>query len=71
MKKPRSQFANWFSFNQHRKRFGAAAVAKAIDGVDLKELKRAVVDAGQPMMTHGSKKELQAHLADLRQEFPR
>ena len=69
MKKPRSQFANWFSFNQHRKRFGAAAVAKAIDGVDLRELKQAVVDAGQPMMTHGSKKELQAHLADLRQEF--
>ena len=69
MKRPRSQFANWFSFNQYRKRFGAAAVASAIDGVDLEELKQAVVDAGQPKMTYGAKKELQAHLADLRQEF--
>ncbi len=69
MKKPRSQFLKWFSFNQHRKRFGAAVVAKAIDGVDFNKLKLSVVDAGQPMLTYGSKKDLQAHIADLRREF--
>ena len=69
MKKPRSRLANWLSFNQHRKRFGAAAVARSIDGVDLQQLKQRRVDAGIPVMTHGSKKELPSHLDDLRQEF--
>lgn len=69
MRKPRGKLANWFSFNQHRKRFGAAAVAQAIGGVNLAELKSRRIDNGKAVMTYGSKKELPAHIADLRREF--
>ena len=69
MRKPRNKLVNWFSFNQHRKRFGAAAVAQAITGVNLAALKTHIIDAGDAVITHGSKKELQAHIADLYREF--
>lgn len=69
MRKPRSKLANWFSFNQHRKRFGAGKVAAALADADLSQLKTHRIEAGATVYTHGSKKELQAHIADLRQEF--
>ncbi|WP_037586894.1 hypothetical protein [Stenoxybacter acetivorans] len=69
MRKPRHPLANWFSFNQHRKRFGAVAVSAALEGVDLAQMKHSIITEGDAAYTHGSKKELAAHLADLRKEF--
>ena len=69
MRKPRGKLANLFSFNQHRKRFGAKSVANTINGVNLTELKKNIVDGDTPKINHGSKKELKAHIEDLRQEF--
>lgn len=69
MKKPRSKLANWLSFNQHRKRFGSSSVVKSMSGASYEDLKNTQVSAGEVRVTHGSKKELKAHMDDLRQEF--
>ncbi len=69
MKRPRNKIANWFSLNQHRKRFGAKKVSNALAAADFTRLKSQIIEGETPTMTHGSNKDIQQHIADLRREF--
>lgn len=69
MRKQRSKWVNWFSFNHYRKRFGASKVVRAIDEVDYQTLKMATIDVGDPVTARGITKNLQSHMKGLRKEF--
>lgn len=69
MRRPRSKIINWFSFNQHRKRFGAQSVSRTLISADYENLKSTIIDGEEAVMTYGSKKNIQHHIADLRAEF--
>ena len=68
----KTHFEHWFSFSRHRRRAGAAELAKALGGRDLQQLKETLIQAapGQQAETlHGSLVDLRAHLERLRLEF--
>lgn len=63
----KSRLERFLSFNQHRKRWGAARHLTA--DPDLAALRDRIVDAGKAVQTRGSDKSLDRHLANLRVEF--
>lgn len=68
-RRKRTRLERLFSFNQHRKRFGAG---KASDGLlenDFSSLLDKVIDGDELVYTHGSSKHLQTHFEALRKEF--
>ena len=67
MPRKKSKLERFFSFNQHRKRFGGGKHLN--DDIDLAELKATLVAGSEPHQTRGSEKSLDQHLANLRQEF--
>jgi hypothetical protein len=67
-RRKKSAFERFFSFKQHRRRFGAAKIIAA-DGPDLECMRRTVVDTESQCYTHGSENDLQEHLNNLRKEF--
>lgn len=69
MRRPRPKIINWFSFNQHRKRFGAKKVSQSLQHADYATLKTSLIAGDSPVMTYGSKKNIQHHIDDLRDEF--
>lgn len=72
MKRRKNTFEKWFSFNRHRRRFGAAALADKMDQDDLRALKTTLVPAKNNqahVYTHGSAPDLAEHLARLGGEF--
>lgn len=69
MKKSRSKLANWLSFNQHRKRFGASEVAKDMQINDWQKMKTTLISGTSVQYTHGADKNLKQHIDNLRQEF--
>lgn len=72
MKRRKNAFEKWFSFNRHRRRFGAGALDVEIGQDDLEMLKtqRVPADEGQErVVAHGSAPDLADHLARVRGEF--
>ena len=69
MKAPKSKLANLFSLNQHRKRLGAATVAKEFGQLSWDEKRTQIVDGDKLEYTYGSDKNLTIHLDNLRREF--
>ncbi len=68
MRKPRNPILNWLSFNQHRKRFGAARVVADLDS-NYQQLKNTLITGDAPEYTYGSEKNLNQHIDNLRKEF--
>lgn len=69
VKTPKSKLASLFSLNQHRKRLGAATVAKKFDQLGWDEMREQMIDGSHIEYTYGSDKNLQNHLENLRCEF--
>lgn len=69
MKRKRTRWQNWFSFNQHKRRFGAVAVADALNNVDIAALKTTTILGDAPTYTYGSAKDIGEHIDNLRAEF--
>ncbi|MDM1721927.1 hypothetical protein [Acinetobacter towneri] len=65
----KSKFEQWFSFSRHQRRFGAEKVYAEISGVDLQSLKNKVLEGTEVCYTHGSAKDLNEHIEQLKQEF--
>lgn len=67
VRRKKSRIERFFSLNQHRKRWGARR--HIVAGPDLAAMRERIVEAGEPVQTHGADKSLDRHLADLRCEF--
>ncbi|WP_168399043.1 MULTISPECIES: hypothetical protein [Acinetobacter] len=65
----KSKFEQWFSFSRHQRRFGAGQVYAQFDGVDLDALKQQIIEGDETRYTHGSAKDLQQHIEQLKDEF--
>lgn len=65
----KSKFEQWFSLSRHKRRAGSDKVAQALASVDIATLKSTIIDGDVPIYTFGSDKDLQTHIANLRQEF--
>lgn len=65
----KSKLENFFSINQHRKRFGASKVAEDLETSDLKRLKSRLINIDEISYTHGADKSLAQHLENLKSEF--
>lgn len=57
------------SFNQHRKRFGAAKITSDIDNSQWQAMKTTIISGNTAKYTHGADKDLQKHIINLREEF--
>ena len=69
MRKPKSKIQNLFSFNQHRKRFGAEKVISTIQMQDWQAMKEHIIAGDTAIYTHGADKNLLQHSANLKKEF--
>ncbi|MCM2291261.1 hypothetical protein NAC44_02820 [Allorhizobium sp. BGMRC 0089] len=67
MARKKTRFERFFSFNQHRRRFGANRHVFA--DLDYARLKTALIEGETVEQTHGSEKSLEQHLVNLRREF--
>lgn len=67
VRRRKSRIERFLSLNQHRKRWGARAHLAA--DPDLAEMRGRIIEAGEPVPTHGAEKSLDRHLADLKREF--
>lgn len=65
----KSRLERWLSFNQHRKRFGAAKAANALQNSSYTELKNKIISNTEQTYTHGADKDISQHLHNLRAEF--
>ena len=65
----KSKFEQWFSFSRHQRRFGADKVYAQINDVDLNALKSKIIVGDAVQYTHGSAKDLNEHIEQLKQEF--
>lgn len=65
----KSKFEQWFSFSRHQRRFGADKVYTEVLDVDLETLKRSKIEGDQTQYTHGSAKDLNVHIEQLKGEF--
>lgn len=69
MRAPRSKLANLLSLNQHRKRLGAAKVASQLQQADWQKMSQQIIEGEEVKYTHGSDKNLHAHVENLKLEF--
>lgn len=69
MKTPKSKLANFLSLNQHRKRLGAAKVASQWQQADWEKMSQQIIEGDETKYTHGSDKNLQSHVENLKLEF--
>ncbi len=69
IKRRRTKFENWFSFNQHKKRFGAKALQQELNQVDYNQLKTTIIAGTEVKYTYGSDKNLVTHINALMEEF--
>ena len=65
----KSKFEQWFSFSRHQRRFGAGEVYAQFDGVNIDALKQQRIEGDETRYTHGSAKDLQQHIEQLKDEF--
>jgi hypothetical protein len=66
-KRKKSALERLFSFNQHRRRFGAKDLI--LSDLNFTVMKDTIIDSESQCYTHGSKNDLKHHLNDLRNEF--
>lgn len=66
-RRQKTRFEKFFSFNQRKKRFGAAKFKQ--NDVNFSELKALILDLGEPVQTYGSDKSLEGHFGNLKREF--
>jgi len=57
------------SFNQHRKRKGAAQALAVSSDIDFSVLKSNLITGDEIKYTHGSSKDIQTHISALKDEF--
>lgn len=67
VRRQKSKIEHFFSLDRHRKRWGARR--HIVTDPDLAAMRERIVEAGEPVQTHGAVKSLDGHLADLRCEF--
>jgi hypothetical protein len=65
----KSKFEQWFSFSRHQRRFGADKVYAQLADVDIEQLKSEIIIGDQIEYTHGSAKDLNEHIEQLKHEF--
>lgn len=65
----KSKFEQWFSFSRHQRRFGADKVYAQFNDLDLDKLKTTRIEGAELTYTHGSAKDLNEHIEQLKQEF--
>lgn len=65
----KSKFEQWFSFSRHQRRFGADKIYAQFNGVDFDALKNQIIDGKEVRYTHGSAKDLNEHIEQLKLEF--
>lgn len=65
----KSKFEQWFSFSRHQRRFGADKVYAQLASVDIEKLKSDIIAGDQIQYTHGSAKDLNEHIEQLKHEF--
>src|SRR5690606_18298181 len=65
----KSKFEQWFSFSRHQRRFGADKLYAELQGVDIELLKSQVIEGNVLKYTHGSAKDLNEHIEQLKHEF--
>lgn len=65
----KSKFEQWFSFSRHQRRFGADKVYAQLASVDIEKLKSDIIAGDQVQYTHGSAKDLNEHIEQLKHEF--
>ena len=65
----KSKFEQWFSFSRHQRRFGAEKIYAQFGQADLNQLKNTIIDGDQIQYTHGSAKDLNEHIEQLKQVF--
>ena len=63
----KTKLEKFFSFNQHRRRFGAPKSVNETQGIT--SLKSTIIPGQKKVYTHGSSKNLKEHLKSLRDEF--
>ena len=63
----KTKLEKFFSFNQHRRRFGAPSPLNEPQGIT--SLKSTIIPGQKKVYTHGSSKNLKEHLKSLRDEF--
>ena len=63
----KTKLEKFFSFNQHRRRFGAPSPVNETQ--DITSLKSTIIPGQKKVYTHGSSKNLKEHLKSLRDEF--
>ena len=63
----KTKLEKFFSFNQHRRRFGAPSPVNETQGIT--SLKSIIIPGQKKVYTHGSSKNLKEHLKSLRDEF--
>ena len=63
----KNKLEKFFSFNQHRRRFGAPSPVNETQGIT--SLKSTIIPGQKKVYTHGSSKNLKEHLKSLRDEF--
>ena len=63
----KTKLEKFFSFNQHRRRFGAPSPVNETQ--DITSLKSIIIPGQKKVYTHGSSKNLKEHLKSLRDEF--
>lgn len=69
MKKRPNALHKFFSLSRWQRRFGAKQAVRLVQKENLEGMKTDLVDLGQPVLSRGSAKDFQQHLATLRQEF--
>ena len=65
----KSKFEQWFSFSRHQRRFGADKLYAELQSVDIELLKSQVIEGNELKYTHGSAKDLNEHIEQLKHEF--
>ena len=69
MARKKTRLERLFSFNQHRKRFGADKFKLTQSADELRAMKERLIEGTAPHYTHGADKDISQHLANLRGEF--
>lgn len=65
----KTKLEKWFSFNQHKRRFGANKVYQAFSNDDIESLKSTIIPGDTAIYTYGSAKDLNEHIENLKHEF--
>ena len=67
-RRDKNRFEKWFSFNRHKRRFGAKKLSEHIS-IDYSQQKQKVINGDKIQYTHGSSNNLDEHFIALRKEF--